>query len=65
MEMRMTGNNPAGVVFVRARGGDAYATVDKAASRLRLAVARRVGRHRSQGKRRILWRATWQRTSFL
>src|SRR5688572_16115384 len=36
-----------GVVFVRATGGDAYATVDKAASRLKLALARRVGRRRS------------------
>ena len=37
----------AGVVFVRASGEDAYATVDKAASRLKLAIARRVGRGRS------------------
>ena len=37
----------AGVVFVRATGDDAYATVDKAASRLKLAVARRIGRNRS------------------
>ena len=37
----------AGVVFVRATGEDAYATVDKAASRLKLAVARRIGRSRS------------------
>ena len=37
----------AGVVFVRAIGEDAYATVDKAASRLKLAVARRIGRSRS------------------
>lgn len=36
-----------GVVFVRATGEDAYATVDKAVSRLKLAVARRIGRHRS------------------
>jgi len=36
-----------GVVFVRANGEDAYATVDKAASRLKLAVARRMGRGRS------------------
>ena len=39
--------HPVGVVFVRAMDRDAYATVDKAASRLRLAIARRVGRHRS------------------
>ena len=37
----------AGVVFVRAIGEDAYATVDKAASRLKLALARRIGRSRS------------------
>jgi putative sigma-54 modulation protein len=37
----------AGVVFVRAIGEDAYATVDKAASRLKFAVARRLGRSRS------------------
>jgi putative sigma-54 modulation protein len=37
----------AGVVFVRASGEDAYATVDKAASRLKLAVTRRIGRGRS------------------
>lgn len=36
-----------GVVFVRATGADAYATVDKAASSLKLAVARRIGRRRS------------------
>jgi ribosomal subunit interface protein len=41
----------AGVIFVRASGEDAYATIDKAASRLRLAVARRVGRHRSIRRR--------------
>ena len=40
-----------GVVFVRAIGGDAYATVDKAMSRLRLAIARRIGRHRSMRRR--------------
>jgi ribosomal subunit interface protein len=41
----------AGIVFVEARGADAYGTVDKAAARLRAAVARRVGRHRSRLRR--------------
>jgi ribosome hibernation promoting factor len=36
-----------GVVFVRATGEDAYATVDKAVSRLKLAVVRRIDRSRS------------------
>ena len=41
----------AGVVFVRASGGDAYSTVDKAAARLRSALSRRLGRHRSKRRR--------------
>ncbi len=41
----------AGVVFVQARGADAYGTVDKAALRLKAALARRVGRHRSRLRR--------------
>ena len=41
----------AGVVFVQARGADAYSTVDKAAARLKAALARRVGRHRSRLRR--------------
>jgi ribosome-associated translation inhibitor RaiA len=41
----------AGVVFVRARGEDAYSTVDKAAGRLKSAVGRRVGRYRSTRRR--------------
>ena len=41
----------AGVVFVRARGEDAYSTVDKAAGRLRSALARRIGRYRSTRRR--------------
>jgi ribosome-associated translation inhibitor RaiA len=41
----------AGVVFVRARGEDAYSTVDKAAGRLRSALAHRLGRHRSTRRR--------------
>ena len=41
----------AGVVFVRASGSDAYSTVDKAASRLRSALGRRLGRHRSKRRR--------------
>ena len=40
-----------GVVFVRARGEDAYSTVDKAAGRLKSALARRIGRHRSMRRR--------------
>ena len=43
----------AGVVFVRATGEDAYATVDKAASCLKLAVARRIGRSRSIRRNRF------------
>jgi putative sigma-54 modulation protein len=43
----------AGVVFVRATGQDAYATIDKAASRLKLAVARRIGRTRSIRRNRL------------
>ena len=41
----------AGVVFVRASGGDAYSTVDKAAARLKSALGRRLGRHRSKRRR--------------
>ena len=45
----------AGVVFVRAIGEDAYATVDKAASRLKLAVARRMGRSRAIRRELHAW----------
>ena len=41
----------AGIVFVRASGGDMYSTVDKAAARLRSALGRRLGRHRSKRRR--------------
>ena len=41
----------AGVVFVRATGGDAYSTVDKAAARLKSAPGRRLGRHRSKRRK--------------
>jgi putative sigma-54 modulation protein len=41
----------AGVVFVRASGGDAYSTVDKAATRLRVAMTRRIARYRSMQRR--------------
>ena len=56
MDVRMTGNNisisDALNAYTERRlrsvvGEDAYATVDKAASRLKLAVARRIGRRRS------------------
>ena len=40
-----------GVVFARAKGVDAYSTVDCAASRARSALARRLNRHRA-GRRR-------------
>ena len=40
-----------GVIFVRASGGDAYATVEKAAARLRAALRRRIGRHRAARRR--------------
>jgi putative sigma-54 modulation protein len=35
-----------GVVFARAKGVDAYATIDRAASRVRAALARRLSRRR-------------------
>lgn len=40
-----------GVVFVRASCGDAYSAVDMAARRLRSALGRRIGRHRSRRRR--------------
>ena len=36
-----------GVVFARAKGANAYSTVDRAASRVRSALGRRLGRHRA------------------
>jgi ribosome hibernation promoting factor len=41
-----------GVVFARAKGTDAYSTVDSAASRVRSAVARRLDRRRTLGRQR-------------
>jgi putative sigma-54 modulation protein len=43
----------AGVVFVRATGADAYSTIDKAAARLRSALGRHRGRHRSKRRRSV------------
>ena len=46
-----------GVVFANAKGRHVYSTVDCAASRLRSALMRRLGRHRAD-RRRVRWIST-------
>ena len=48
-----------GIVFARAKGVNAFSTVDCAASRVRSALARRLGRHRADRRRRR-WPLDWR-----
>jgi ribosomal subunit interface protein len=58
-----------GVVFVQARGSNAYSTVDSAASRVRSALVTRLGRHGHRRRRPsarvapFVNRATWPTTN--
>ena len=40
-----------GIVFARAKGANAYSTIDSAASRVRAGLARRLNRHRADRRR--------------
>jgi ribosomal subunit interface protein len=51
-----------GVVFAQARGGDAYSTIDSAASRVRSVLVSRLGRHRHRRRRPS---STWRKSAVL